>query len=153
MYSIGLALLLAYFFGIFGADKFYLGMNFLGLTMLILTLTIVGLIITVPWSFVNIISLLVAIFIGSVNVFGYRSIKWNRLNNFDYFAAIFVGALTIAGIVFLIRDRVNGNAPELLTSDPDDQLTERLRKSAQNVLYLNPSYHLFNKYFNLPTVA
>ena len=42
-------LLLAFFLGVFGAHRFYLGQTSTGLVMLLLTLTGVGLIITIPW--------------------------------------------------------------------------------------------------------
>ena len=59
--SQGIALLLAYFLGIFGADKFYLGLTGQGIAMLILTLTLVGLIVTVPWTYLSSLFLVISI--------------------------------------------------------------------------------------------
>lgn len=47
------AFLLAVFLGIFGAHHFYLGYNRAGVIMLVLTLSVVGLIVSVPWKIVN----------------------------------------------------------------------------------------------------
>ena len=47
------AALLAFFFGLFGVHRFYLGRNGSGIAMLILSLTAVGLLATVPWAIVD----------------------------------------------------------------------------------------------------
>ena len=49
------AALLAFFIGTLGVHRFYLGRNGSGLVMLVLSLTVVGLLITLPWSLIDMI--------------------------------------------------------------------------------------------------
>jgi TM2 domain-containing membrane protein YozV len=51
--STGTAYLLAIFLGLFGAHRFYLGRKGSAITMLILTCTILGIVITLIWHFVD----------------------------------------------------------------------------------------------------
>ena len=51
--SMGTAYLLGIFLGIFGAHRFYLDRTGSGIAMLILSLTIIGLVITLPWHIVD----------------------------------------------------------------------------------------------------
>lgn len=51
--SMGVAYLLGIFLGIFGAHRFYLGHKGSAITMLVLSLTIIGLVITLPWHIVD----------------------------------------------------------------------------------------------------
>ena len=51
--SMGTAYLLGIFLGIFGAHRFYLGHKGSAITMLVLSLTIIGLIITLPWHVID----------------------------------------------------------------------------------------------------
>jgi len=53
------AALLAFFFGVFGIHRFYLGRNGSGVLMLVLSATIVGLLITGLWAFVDMIRYLI----------------------------------------------------------------------------------------------
>ena len=48
-----LAALLAFFLGVFGIHRFYLGRKASAVTMLILTLTAVGTVVTLPWSLID----------------------------------------------------------------------------------------------------
>ncbi len=48
-----LAFLLAFFLGVFGAHHFYLGRTSPGVIMLCLSLSIVGLVVSIPWKIVN----------------------------------------------------------------------------------------------------
>ena len=48
-----LAGLLAILFGPLGVHKFYLGQHLMGVIMLLLTLTLVGLIVTIPWCLID----------------------------------------------------------------------------------------------------
>jgi TM2 domain-containing membrane protein YozV len=53
------AALLAFFVGCFGIHRFYMGKTGSGIAMLILTLTIVGALISSIWAFVDFIRLLI----------------------------------------------------------------------------------------------
>lgn len=52
------ALLLAWFLGVFGAHRFYVGKTGSAIAMLIISLTFVGLIITGIWTLVDIITII-----------------------------------------------------------------------------------------------
>lgn len=54
-----LAALLAFFLGVLGIHRFYLGRNGSGIAMLVLTLTAVGMAITVPWALIDTIRYLI----------------------------------------------------------------------------------------------
>ena len=56
------ALLLAFFLGAFGGHRFYAGKNGSAVAMLILSCTIIGAIITVPWAWIDIIVVLIGSF-------------------------------------------------------------------------------------------
>ena len=53
------AALLAFFFGTLGIHRFYLGRTGSGIAMLVMTCTVVGMLITGPWAFVDMIRYLI----------------------------------------------------------------------------------------------
>ena len=53
------AALLAFFLGVLGIHRFYLGRNGSGIVMLLLTCTVVGMIATWPWAFIDMVRYLV----------------------------------------------------------------------------------------------
>lgn len=53
------AALIAFFIGPLGIHRFYLGRKGSGITMLVLSMTVIGLIATVPWAFIDMIRYLV----------------------------------------------------------------------------------------------
>ena len=54
-----IAALLAFFIGTLGVHRFYLGRTGSGIVMLVLSCTVVGLVATVPWAFIDMIRILV----------------------------------------------------------------------------------------------
>ena len=54
-----MAALLAFFLGTLGVHRFYVGRTGSGIVMLVLTCTVVGLLVTGPWAFVDFIRYLV----------------------------------------------------------------------------------------------
>lgn len=53
------AAILAFFFGVFGIHRFYLGRNGTGVVMLVISATVIGLLVTSVWAFVDTIRYLV----------------------------------------------------------------------------------------------
>lgn len=53
--SIAVYLLLCWFLGVFGVHRFYVGKIVSGIVMFILSMTMVGLFITIPWSLIDFI--------------------------------------------------------------------------------------------------
>ena len=51
--SMGAAYLLGIFLGLFGAHRFYLDRTGSAIVMLILSLTIIGLLVTIPWHVID----------------------------------------------------------------------------------------------------
>ena len=80
--SKGVALLLSFLLGPFGVDKFYVGENTLGIIQLVLTLSFIGLAISIPWTLLCILSLLIAIALGG-QAFMYPGVKWRPDTKID----------------------------------------------------------------------
>jgi TM2 domain-containing membrane protein YozV len=53
------AAVLAFFLGTLGIHRFYLGRTGSGIVMLVMTITVVGMLVTVPWAFIDMIRYLV----------------------------------------------------------------------------------------------
>jgi TM2 domain-containing membrane protein YozV len=88
--SKGVALLLSTFFGIFGADKFYVGATSQGVVMLILTIIIIGIPISSVWASLSVLTLLLTILFG-INTFLYPQVNWAPTTQFDKNVAYVVG--------------------------------------------------------------
>ena len=54
-----IAILLALFLGQLGVHRFYLGSTGAGVVMLILTFTVVGIIVSLPWAVIDLVRLLI----------------------------------------------------------------------------------------------
>ena len=50
--------LLAFFLGPLGVHNFYLGKTGMGVTQLILTITVIGAVVSLPWAFVQMIMII-----------------------------------------------------------------------------------------------
>lgn len=53
------AAVLAFFLGTLGIHRFYLGRTGSGIVMLVMTITVVGMLVTAPWAFIDMIRYLV----------------------------------------------------------------------------------------------
>jgi len=71
----GTAFLLSFFLGAFGVDKFYVGATALGILQLLLTLSLIGLLVSLPWMFLSTIVLGVSILTLS-NPILYPNVNW-----------------------------------------------------------------------------
>lgn len=94
--ELGIALLLNFFLGVFGADKFYVGRTDLGILQLILTITLLGMIISVPWAMLCGISLFIAIFLGGA-AFMYPGVQWAPISNRDKIIATCLVVFMLVG--------------------------------------------------------
>jgi len=101
--ELGIALLLNFFLGLFGADKFYVGRTDLGILQLILTITFIGIIISGPWAMICGLSLFIAIFLGGT-AFMYPGVKWAPISNRDKTIAICL--LVFILVAYLLRSAV-----------------------------------------------
>lgn len=97
--SQGITLVLAYLFGIFGADKFYLGLTNQGIIMLILTLTVFGLFATVPWALLSSLFLVIGILWNGKPMLYPDNIKWAPLTQTDKTIAWIIVGITAVGII------------------------------------------------------
>jgi TM2 domain-containing membrane protein YozV len=100
--SKGAALLLASVGGIFGADKFYIGEPTLGLIQMVLSLSIVGLVISIPLASLAVITLLIAIVAGGTTLL-YPEVDWMPTNDSDIAIAILV---MVSYIVAIMRSQI-----------------------------------------------
>lgn len=98
--SKGVASLLASipFIGILGADKYYVGAISYGVVQTILTATIIGIVITAPWTLLSIIMLLLSIFMGGIPYF-YPDVNWAPVSSTDKVLGIIVILLLLIGIL------------------------------------------------------
>ena len=69
-----LALLLAFFFGVFGAHRFYVGKTGTAVAMLLLDMTLVGFAVTGVWSLIDCIFILVGEF---TDADGRKLLEWD----------------------------------------------------------------------------
>ena len=99
--SKGVALLLSTFFGMFGIDKFYVGATGQGVTILILTLIIIGIPISSIWASLSSLTLLLTILFG-IGTFLYPPVNWAPTTKFDKNVA-YVMLLIFDSRVFFCR--------------------------------------------------
>ena len=96
--SKGIALLLSTFFGIFGADKFYVGAIGQGVIILILTIIIIGIPISSMWASLSSLTLLLTILFG-IGTFLYPQVNWAPTTQFDKNVGYVVAVLFVLGLI------------------------------------------------------
>ena len=103
--QLGVAAALAAFpiTGVFGADKYYVsteenGAWKWGLIQTILSVLIIGLIISVPWMYISIIVLIIAIFWGGLPSL-YPSVEWAPVSSTDKIVAWIIIVLYIIALI------------------------------------------------------
>lgn len=96
--SKGVAAILAALLGPLGADKFYVGATGLGILQLILTITIIGLFISVPWAWLSALALVMAILFGGLP-FLYPKVNWAPTTQTDRTIAWIIVGLYVLGLV------------------------------------------------------
>lgn len=95
--------------GVFGGDKYYVGATSLGVIQTILTITIIGLLISAPWAWISILALVVAILFGGLP-FLYPSVNWAPTTQTDKTIAwIIVGLFVLSMVVSIISTAFGGN--------------------------------------------
>lgn len=96
--SQGVALILSYFLGLFGVDKFYVGRYDIGILQLLLTISIIGLFINIPLVLLCTISLLIAILFEGLP-FLYPGVDWAPITKSDKVIAWFIVALMFLSLI------------------------------------------------------
>ena len=102
----GVALLLSAFLGPFGADKFYVGATTQGVVQLILSITLFGLLVSVPWSIISTIGIIIAILYNSKHSPLYPDVDWASQKDIDNYISYFV---IISYIISSISYTMYGN--------------------------------------------
>lgn len=106
-YSKGAALALAGLFGPFGVDKFYVGLPELGLIQILLTITVIGMVITLPWSAITIIGLVLSILFGASTLL-YPGVEWEETTVNDQVVAwIIVGVYVFGLLASIVSSAMN----------------------------------------------
>lgn len=96
--SQGIALLLNFFLGLFGIDKFYVGRYDIGILQLILTFSVIGLLINIPLVALCTISLVIAILFEGLP-FLYPGVDWAPITKTDKAIAWIVVVLMILSMI------------------------------------------------------
>jgi hypothetical protein len=101
--SKGTALILAGLFGPLGIDKFYVGAPVVGIIQLLLTLTVIGLFISLPWAFLSVLTIVLLILFGTAT-FLYPNVNWLPTTQSDKTIGwIVVGVYTLGLIMSIAR--------------------------------------------------
>lgn len=79
-----------------GADKYYVGATQLGVIQTILTFFIIGLIVTIPWSWISTIILVLAVFLGGIPYL-YPTVNWAPVSNTDKVLALIALFILLSG--------------------------------------------------------
>ena len=100
----GVALLLSGFLGPFGADKFYVGATTQGVIQLILSITLFGLLVSVPWSIISSIGIIIAILYNSKNSPIYPDVDWAPQKDIDIYISYFIIFTYIISTIYSYRN-------------------------------------------------
>lgn len=101
--SKGTALILAGLFGPLGVDKFYVGANTIGVIQLILTLTVLGLVISLPYAVISVLTLVLLILFGT-STFLYPKVDWLPTTKNDQIIGwIVVGVYTLGLVMSIMK--------------------------------------------------
>ena len=89
--------------GVFGADKYYVSTREnkiwrFGLAQTLLTVSLIGLMISVPWMYISIIVLIIAIFWGGLPSL-YPSVEWAPVSSTDKMVAWIIIVLYIIAVI------------------------------------------------------
>lgn len=98
MKSKGTAAILAALLGPFGADKFYVGATSTGVIQLILTLTVIGSFVSIPWAFLSTLTLVLAVILGS-STFLYPTVNWSPTTQNDKIIGWIIIGVYIIGLI------------------------------------------------------
>jgi TM2 domain-containing membrane protein YozV len=98
MKSKGTAVVLAGLLGPFGADKFYVGATDVGIIQLVLTLTIIGTVVSLPWAFLSTLTLVLVILFGSAT-FLYPKVNWAPTTKNDKIIAWCIAGLYMLAVL------------------------------------------------------
>lgn len=89
--------------GWIGGDKYYVGATGLGIAQTVLTLTIFGLLVTMPWAWLSAFALVLSILFG-IAPFLYPDVKWLPTTKADKIIGwVIVGLYVIGIIIGMIR--------------------------------------------------
>ena len=104
MSSQGIALILTSIplINLFGADKFYLGLYTQGIIMILLTLSLVGLLISIPWVYLCSVFLIISIFFTGKPLFYPESVQWAPISKMDKIIAGIILFFMLLSIIFSI---------------------------------------------------
>lgn len=114
-YKRGIALILSYFLGILGADKFYLGLIGQGVGMLVLTLSIIGILGSGIWSLLCTISLAMAISYKNKPFMYPSNIEWDPVDDTDNTMLwVILGFMILEIVLTIIKSSIT---PRVLVYD------------------------------------
>jgi TM2 domain-containing membrane protein YozV len=98
MKSKGTAVVLAGLLGPFGADKFYVGATQAGIIQFLLTITIIGTVVSLPWAFLSTLTLVLVILFGSAT-FLYPEVNWAPTTKNDKIIAWCIAGLYMLALL------------------------------------------------------
>jgi hypothetical protein len=83
--------------GIFGSDKYYVGQTNQGIAQTVLSVSIIGLLASIPWNLLSTLSLVLLILTDQRVI--YPDIEWAPTTQFDKNVAYIISALYILSVI------------------------------------------------------